>query len=314
MLPSSRPPNPSLSANPRSSSSSTTPNSVTARASGNPFGQGIRRTPSGQPAGVRESGGGVNGGNGGGGGAGGAGTAGDDDDDSGDEVAKLVALSKRTLEVQEESAAASARALATARQAEQLGIQNLVKVNEQGEQLDGIYKRTGEIQHEVKVAQARASYLDRLSDSFLKPVFGSEKKVKLPAASKENAAAAATAAGPDGRPLWGRRLSSLPDSANAAAAEPPTVVAPRQSSTTTAYLGEWADEEDRRQSEMHEKNIDENLSAIGGIVRGLKNHALALGAAVDRQNGVLRATEDRVDESSERLTGVNRKVEKILNK
>ncbi|KAJ3175176.1 Synaptosomal-associated protein 23 [Geranomyces variabilis] len=309
MLPTTRSPHPSLSPNPPSSSAS---NSVTAQArtTGNPFGQGIRRTPSHQPAGTRAGAAGVNGG------SGGERAAGDDDDDSGDEVAKLVALSKRTLEVQEESVAASARALATARQAEQLGIENLVKVNEQGEQLDGIYKRTGEIQHEVKVAQARASYLDRLSDSFLKPVFGGEKKVKLPAASKENAAAAATAAGPDGRPLWGRRLSSLPDSANAAAAEPPTVLAsrPAATSTKTAYLGEWADEEDRRQSEMHEKNIDENLSAIGGIVRGLKNHAMALGSAVDRQNGVLRATEDRVDESSERLAGVNRKVEKILNK
>ncbi|KAJ3154478.1 hypothetical protein HDU86_004607 [Geranomyces michiganensis] len=291
----------------RNPSSSSAPTSVTAKP-GNPFGAGIRRTPSSQPTRTQRTG--ANGSNGSGKDVEDV----DDDDDSGDEVAKLVALSKRTLEVQESSAAASARALAKARQAEQLGIENLVKVNEQGEQLDGIYRQTGDIQHQVKVAQARASYLDRLSDTFLKPVFGGEKKVKLPAASKENAAAAAVAAAADGRPLWGRRLSSLPDSSpsssssSSAAAEPPTI--PRD----TKYLGEWADEEDRRQSEMHERNIDQNLSAIGGIVHGLKNHALALGAAVDRQNGVLRATEDRVDEASDRLGLVNRKVEKILKK
>lgn len=76
---------------------------------GNPFGPGVRRTPSWQPQN-------------------------DDNDDTGDEVAKLVALSKKTLEVQEESAMVATRALATARQTEQLAMENSTKLHAQGGQ------------------------------------------------------------------------------------------------------------------------------------------------------------------------------------
>ncbi|TPX56661.1 hypothetical protein PhCBS80983_g04378 [Powellomyces hirtus] len=253
--------------------------------SGNPFGAGIRRAPSSQTPGQ----------------------ASDGDDDSGDEVAKLVALSKKTLEVQESSVEASARALATARQAEQLGLENLSKVHSQGEQLDSINRQTGEIGHKIKVAEAKASYLDKLSDSFLRPIFGGEKQVKP---KKPDNFEWKSPSGPNGQPLWGRRVSSLPEEFPqpvSASAEPPA-------GKKGGMLGEWADEEDQRQSEMHERNINQNLEQIGGVVRGIKRHALALSSEIDKQNEVIRRTEDNVDESSDRLRGVNRKVEKVLRK
>ncbi|KAJ3005641.1 hypothetical protein HKX48_000565 [Thoreauomyces humboldtii] len=278
---------PNSSAFPYESSSSPSSTSSSVRRSDNPFGAGIRRGP---PA---------------------VSTADEDLDEEGDEVAKLVALSKRTLQVQEESADASSRALAKVMQAEQLGLENLGKVYAQGEQLEDIHSKTGETGHKIKIAAAKASYLDKLSDSFLKPIFGGEKTVKP----------SPPPTGLDGRPLWGRRLSSLADTAptgstshvhaSAASAEP---VSRRREGDGNGMLGSWASVEDRQQSEMHERRIEDNLDKIGGVVRGIKEHAIVLGQEIEKQNVLLRNTEENVEEQHERLRGVNRKLEKVLRK
>ncbi|TPX68400.1 hypothetical protein SpCBS45565_g03167 [Spizellomyces sp. 'palustris'] len=232
----------------------------------------------------------------------------DDDSSVGDEVAQLVALSKRTLEVQEESANATARALATAKQTEQLGMENLVKLNAQGEQLDSIHVKTEETGHKIKIAEAKTSYLDKLSDSFLRPIFGGEKQINQKDSQPFEWKAPQ---GVDGKPLWGRRISSLPEEfpgAIAKGAEPKSTVKPG------GMLGDWADEEDKTQSEVHEQVIEENMGQISGIVKGIKYQAQAMGQEIERQNHVISRTEGNVMEQTDRIQGVNRRLDKISRK
>ncbi|KAI9094073.1 hypothetical protein DFS34DRAFT_252900 [Phlyctochytrium arcticum] len=266
---------------------------------GNPFGAGVRRTSSWQTAAQQQNGSSA------------------DDDNSGDEVAQLVALSKKALEVQEESANATARMLATAKMTESLGNENLTKLHMQGEQLDSIHTRTEESSHKIEVAQARTSYLDKLSDSFLKPVFGREKVVKE---KKSNVNFEWKApAGTNGQPLWGRRVSSLPEEfpgavpgAGAAAAEPGSL---RNSKVQPGgVLGEWASSDDRQKSEMHEATIENNLNQISGVVAGIRHQAQVMGTELDRQTHVIRSTQDNVSDQTDKLRGVNQRIDKILRK
>ncbi|KAI8823374.1 uncharacterized protein EV422DRAFT_520817 [Fimicolochytrium jonesii] len=242
-----------------------------------------------------------------------------DDDEEGDEVAQLVALSKRTLEVQEESAASTARALQTALQAQSVGDESLVLVHAQGEQLQSILNKTDETSHGIKVAKARTNFLDKLSDSFLKPVFGSEKQIK-PFTPSSNTSSNTPPLGPTGQPLWGKRGSSLaPDSylspnSNAISASAEPNINRNSSVIIPNALGDWASTEDRAQSNVYEQQIDDNLSQIGNVVRGLKERALAVGEEVGRHGEIIRKTEDSVSAQTETLRGVNRKLGKILNK
>lgn len=160
--------------------------------------------------------------------------------------------------------------------------------------------------HKIAVAQAKVSYLDKLSDSFLRPIFGGEKQVKEKSLANVEWKAPA---GPNGKPLWGRRVSSLPPEF------PEAVPSSAESNVRPGgMLGEWADEEDRQKSEMHERVIDESLTQMSGIMQGIKYQAIVMNQEIDRQNEIIVDTQDAVSGHVDRLKNVNKRVHKILNK
>ncbi|KAJ3039003.1 hypothetical protein HDV00_012690 [Rhizophlyctis rosea] len=242
----------------------------------------------------------------------------------------LDALISETLKTQEASASSTARSLAVARQTEQLAAENLVKLNSQGEQLDRVANNLDTASSHIATANARTDYLSKLTRNFLIPVFGGEKDTSKhssdtlgdayrnasstpsPTSSTSSLQPPTPKLGPDGRPLWGRRTSSLPDGGfNVAAAvnggeggdAPPA-----------GMVGTYATAEQQDQSAAYEQQIDTDLTQISGALNNLKQMNLATSAELDRQKHVGRAIEDKVEENQAGLNRVNKKVERILRK
>ncbi|KAJ3283030.1 hypothetical protein HK104_010582 [Borealophlyctis nickersoniae] len=240
----------------------------------------------------------------------------------------LAALIQETLSVQKQDAEALDRAAAVARQAEQLGQENLVKVHMQGEQLERVAGKMDGVSEKVDSAGAKTDYLTKLTRSIFVPVFGKEKDTSQnrtdtlgaahAAASKDGLAAPAKL-GPDGRPLWGRRTSSLPeggfggvDGGGGSAVNGGEAGSSGQQ--RAGMVGDFASQEDQQMSAMYEQRIDDNLHNINGAVTNMKHMALAMNASLDQQTHVISAIDSSVEVNQEKLVNVDKKLNKILQK
>ncbi|KAJ3056833.1 hypothetical protein HK097_003716 [Rhizophlyctis rosea] len=235
----------------------------------------------------------------------------------------LDALISETLKTQEASASSTARSVAVARQTEQLAAENMVRLNSQGEQLDRVASQLDTASHHVATAEAKTDYLSKLTRNFLIPVFGKERDTSKHSSDTLGDAYRSTSStpsptsspklGPDGRPLWGRRTSSLPEGGFS---EGGAAGGGGGGSGTPAagMVGTYASAEQQDRSAAYEQQIESDLNQISGALSNLKQMNLATSAELDRQKHVGRVIEDKVEENHSGIQRVNRKVEKILRK
>ncbi|KAI8909487.1 hypothetical protein BC831DRAFT_227914 [Entophlyctis helioformis] len=109
---------------------------------------------------------------------------------------------------------------------------------------------------------------------------------------------------PSGRQVsWAPRGSSLK-------------AAPASSAHTSggSVLADGATGSQHQQSALYEERIADNLTRISAGVSGLRELALGMSDEMDKQKGLIAGLDDKVSVQTERVYGLSRKVETILEK
>ncbi|KAL2913155.1 Synaptosomal-associated protein 23 [Polyrhizophydium stewartii] len=228
-------------------------------------------------------------------------------EDRQDDLDSLIA---ETLTVQEDSARTTDRALLAAQQAVQTGQQGLTQLSAQGEQLDAINRRMGDVHASIDQAKAKTDYLSKLTQSFLIPVFGSAPAATPATAPAPAAPAAVTSLAVPQNHISSRRSSSLLRAQPGAAGSASGTGAAAPGSR----LVEGASAEQHAQSMRYEAQIDSGVSQISTAVSDLRGIALSMNQELDRQNDSIRRAQDQAATAGERVDNLNSKLGKILKK
>ncbi|RKO90444.1 hypothetical protein BDK51DRAFT_46422 [Blyttiomyces helicus] len=226
----------------------------------------------------------------------------------------LDASIRETLNVQEESANTSSAALQKAREAENLAASNLNKLNAQGEQLDRVHNNLDTAGSHIATADSKTNFLTKLNRSFLIPVFGKEADpvYKPPPTSSTSSSESPYPAfqakmGPDGKPLWAPRGSSLPHGGF-----PGFPGTERSAPPARSMVGDYGAQEDQDRSAALEARIDSDLNGISDAMRNIHAMAGQMSYTIDKQNAVIEDIDTKVDYNQERLHGVNKKLDRIM--
>ncbi|KAJ3195911.1 Protein transport protein S9 plasma membrane t-SNARE [Irineochytrium annulatum] len=226
----------------------------------------------------------------------------------------LQGLVNQTLNVQQDSAASSSRSAQLALQAQEIAARAANQLYSQGAQLDNVNNTLDGVSDQLDSADKKARYLEQVNRSMFIPVVG-----KNPNGTPATVAPQPVTAKPPPPATWASWLgfSSTTDADVEDPNEPPPVIKPRGSSlpeTHKGLVGEWATAEEQARSGQMEGQIDRDLDTISGGLKAIEQVGRAIGAEVDRQNGVLGQIGTKVDVSQEKLDRVNNRVKKQLKK
>ncbi|KAJ3119617.1 hypothetical protein HK100_000232 [Physocladia obscura] len=235
-------------------------------------------------------------------------------------------LSRKTRNVQNESADTTRRALQKARDAEELAARSLNQLNSQSEQLHRIEHKLDTADGHAKISEAKAGELKALNRWFFLPTFGASKKAKAAEDRfrnemednerkeldrRENVrngggyySGSADNVGryDDGGSKSYRGDGGVPRGGNGT-----------RNNGNGSYGNSYSTPDGLERDDLEEE-IDGNLDEISGALSRLKMMGTTMGQEIESQTTHIRQINDKTDIVRDRVDKVNRDIGKINNK
>ncbi|KAJ6646921.1 Synaptosomal-associated protein 25-A [Pseudolycoriella hygida] len=195
-----------------------------------------------------------------------------------DPATKIDEVNARSLE-------STRRIRRMAEQAADVAIKTAVELAHQGEQLGKVEGQLHGINHDVKQAEKSLKRMDKFMGWFKIPKFGKQKDTV--AVNDE---------------LWKTESTN----------EPKVTKREFQSQQASPQSQESGPMITQITGCEREKEMDENLSAIDGILATLKNTALDIGDELDTQNNVINKINTGMEDTNLRIQNANTLTAKLL--
>ncbi|XP_067099669.1 synaptosomal-associated protein 23-like isoform X2 [Osmerus mordax] len=208
-------------------------------------------------------------------------------------------IKMRANQVTDESLESTRRMLQMAEESRQTGINTIVMLDEQGEQLKGVEQGMDQINQDMKQAERNLTDLSRCCGLCVCPC---DRVTSIEHDSRY-------------KRTWGtggdNGSAGERDEDGVVCRQPPGVgngKAPQQQQSATAS-GPYIK---RITNDAREDEMEENLDQVGSIIGNLKNMAMDMGTEIEKQNQQIDRINDKADMNKARIDEANQRANKLI--
>lgn len=197
------------------------------------------------------------------------------------------AMNMRANKLTDDSLAATHRMKNMMEEATDAGVNTLVMLDEQGEQLARIEDGMDQINNDMRDAEKQLHNLEKCCGCCVCPC----KRVKNPESGSKY------------KKTWNKSsdvVTSQPQSHE-------------NGTRNNGYVENKTHMVKRVYNDEREDQMDDNLQQVSGLVSNLKNMALDMGSELDKQNAQISRITDKAEMNQGRIQGANKRAENILS-
>ncbi|KAM4625773.1 synaptosome associated protein 23.1 isoform 2-T2 [Polymixia lowei] len=205
----------------------------------------------------------------------------------------------RANQVTDESLESTRRMLQMAEESKQTGVNTMVMLDQQGEQLHRVEEGMDQINQDMRQAERNLTDLSKCCGLCVCPC---DRVTSIEHDSKYKRTWG----------LGGSEAGSTHGDGGSVISRQPSGVRNGQAAQTNAPApsGPYIK---RITNDAREDEMEENLDAVGGIIGNLKNMAMDMGNEIDKQNKQIDRITDKADMNKVRIDEANQRATKLIN-
>lgn len=204
-------------------------------------------------------------------------------------------ITMRANQVTDESLESTRRMLQLAEESKQTGVNTMVMLDQQGEQLKRVEDGMDQINQDMKLAEKNLTDLSKCCGLCVCPC---DRVTTIEHDSRY-------------KRTWGINDGETDGNSSGVVSRQPSGIRNGQAGQVNAPApsGPYVK---RITNDAREDEMEENLEAVGGIIGNLKNMAMDMGNEIDKQNKAIDRITDKADMTKVRIDEANTRATKLI--